>query len=121
MRIAVPARGERVSKSLAECEAVFIYEDDHGRVVGREEEPVAGGGEAVLRLLERRGPDAVLCGPLPAGEREELMLAGLLVSCGAEGEADAAVLDYLNSAVAADPRNRCNVCGHRRECAYRRE
>ena len=119
MRIAVPVRGECVSGSLSECDAVLIYEDDHGRVVSREGETVEGGGEAVLRLLEERGPDIVLCGALPAGEREKLMLSGILLSCGAEGAADAAVLDYLNGAVAADPNNRCNACGHRRECAYR--
>lgn len=117
MRIAVPVSGENVSASMAACEAIRFYEDDHGRIVRQSAEaPESAGFDAALALLERRGVDVLLCPPLLPEEKRALASAGLLLSPDAGGDADAAVRAYLGRAVACDPNNNCNYCGFREEC-----
>ncbi len=117
MRIAVPVYGEDISPSLGESEAVRLYEDDHGKIVRQTSEPTDCGFDALLALLERRGADVLLCAAPAPEEKRALAEAGLLLSTGASGNADAAVRAYLNAAIACDPNNTCNYCGHRDECA----
>ena len=117
MRIAVPVAGEAVSARFGACEAFCFYEDDHGRIVRRFRVPVEGGGfDAALALLERYGVDVVLCGGLSADEKRTLASEGLLLAPGASGGAEEAARAYLRQAVACDPDNTCNYCGHREEC-----
>ena len=117
MRIAVPVAGEAVSAPLSACEAFCFYEDDHGRIVRQFRVPVEERGfDAALALLEGYGVDVVVCGELSAEERRALASAGLLLAPGASGGADGAVRAYLGQAIACDPGNTCNYCGHRDEC-----
>ena len=117
MRIAVPVTGEAVSAPFGACEAFCFYEDDHGKIVRQFRVPVEGSGfDAALVLLERYGVDVVVCGELSAEEKRALASAGLLLAPGASGGADGAVRAYLGQAIACDPSNTCNYCGHRDEC-----
>lgn len=117
MRIAVPVAGEAVSAPFGACEAFSFYEDDHGRIVRQFRVPLEGSGfDAALTLLEGYGVDVVVCGGLSAEEKRALASAGLLLAPGASGGADGAVRAYLERAVACDPENTCNYCGHRDEC-----
>ncbi len=117
MRIAVPIAGGAVSGRIGACEAFRFYEDDHGRIVRQYEEPVERPGfDAALALLERRGADVLLCGAPDEAERRALAAAGLLLATDASGGADEAVRAYLGRAIACDPDNDCNYCGHRTEC-----
>lgn len=117
MRIAVPVVGEEVNAPFGTCEAFCFYEDDHGRIVRQFRVPVEGQGfDAALALLEGYGVDVVVCGELSAEERRTLASAGLLLAPGASGGADEAVRAYLGQAIACDPGNTCNYCGHRDEC-----
>ena len=122
MRIAVPVAGEAVSVPFGACEAFCFYEDDHGRIVRRFRVPVEGGGfDAALQFLEGYGVDVVVCGELDAEERRALTSAGLLLAPGASGGADEAVRAYLGRAIACDPSNTCNYCGHRDACETRKK
>lgn len=117
MRIAIPVAGDRVSASLGACEAIRFYEDDHGKIVRQFSAPVEESGfDAALALLERHGVDVVVCGTLTTEEKRALATAGLLLAPDASGDADAAVRAYLGAAIACDPNNTCNYCGHRDEC-----
>lgn len=117
MRIAVPAAGETVSTSFGACEAIELFEDDHGRIVRRtRREMDARGFDAALALLERCGVDVVVCGALAEEERSALAQAGLLLAPGFSGGAEAAVRAYLGRAIACDPDNDCNYCGHKDAC-----
>ena len=117
MRIAVPAAGGEVCASLGASEEIRFYEDDHGRIVRQYAETVEGGGfDAALALLERHGADVLLCGAPSDEERRTLALSGLLIAAGASGAADDAVRAYLSIAIACDPSNTCNYCGHKDEC-----
>ncbi|MBE7003711.1 MAG: hypothetical protein E7425_05415 [Ruminococcaceae bacterium] len=115
MRIAIPVVGNEVSPSFGGCEAFRFYEDDHGRIVRQYRAEVTA--EGALAVLERYGVDAVVCGALDAEEKSMLAASGLLLSTDYEGDADAAALRYLGGAIAFDPANTCDYCGHKHECS----
>ncbi len=117
MRIAIPVTGEKVSARFGACGAFFLYEDDHGKILRRTEAPVEGDGfDAAFASLERCGADVVVCGALSAEEKRALAQAGLLLAQGFSGGADDAARAYLDRAIACDPDNDCNYCGHKSEC-----
>ena len=118
MKIAIAAAGESVSASFGGSEAFWVYEDDHGTVVKKYRVPIEGAGfEAVLGALEHLGADILVCAALEDGERRSLAASGILLSEGAQGSTDAAALRYLGGAIACDPENNCNYCGHKHECS----
>ncbi len=117
MRIAVPVAGEEISEAFGACEAIALFEDDHGRIVRRTRRDMdARGFEAALALLERCSADVVVCGALAEEEKRALAQAGLLLAPGFCGDAEAAVRAYLDRAIACDPDNDCNYCGHKDVC-----
>ena len=117
MRIAIPVDGVGAVAGLAGCTAVRFYEDDHGRVTRQYAESVTDGFDAALSAIERSGVDVVVCGPLTPEEKRALAINGLLLSPDASGDADEALHGYLSAAIACDPNNTCNYCGHKDECA----
>lgn len=118
MRIAIPVVGDAVSASFGACEAFSFYEDDHGKIVRQFRVPMKDSGtDAALKLLERYGVDVLVCGALEAEEKQMLAMSGLLLSPDASGKADDAALRYLGGAIAFDPANTCDYCGHKHECS----
>ena len=117
MRIAIPVVGDDVSPGLEGCEAVKFYEDDHGRITRQFAENVEGGADVALAVIERHGVDILVCGPISPEEKRAIALTGLMVSTDHTGGADAAAKAFLNVAIACDPNNTCNYCGHKDECA----
>lgn len=117
MRIAIPVDGSNAVAGLAGCTEVRFYEDDHGRVTRQYAESVADGFDAALSVIERNGVDVVVCGPLTPEEKRTLAMNGLLLSPDVSGDADVALRSYLGAAIACDPNNTCNYCGHKDECA----
>ena len=104
MRIAVSVIGEEVS-AFAVCEAIRIYEDDHGRITAQRVAPVE---HSPLHTLERGGADVLLCGALTEEERHTLAEDGVLFTSDVHGSANAAVRRYLGTAIVCDPNNNCN-------------
>lgn len=118
MRIAIPVAGGEVSASFGACEGFRFYEDDHGKIVRQYYAPMeSSGADAALAVLERYGVDVLLCGALNAEEKKMLALSGLLISSDTSGAADEAALRYLGGAIAFDPANTCDYCGHKHECS----
>ena len=118
MRIAVPVAGEEVCSPLGEAQAFHFYEDDHGRIVRQFLVPLEERGlDAALRLLERYGIDALICGGADEAERRAAGAAGIMLFPGASGKSDDAALSFLSGAVAFDPNNACNACGHGHKCS----
>lgn len=116
MRIAIPVVGNDVSTDLESCEAIKFYEDDHGRILRQFLVPVEGGAGAALEVVEQHGVDTLVCGPLSPEENRALAMTGLLISTGHAGGADTAAKAFLNVAIACDPNNTCNYCGHKDNC-----
>ena len=118
MRIAIPIAGEEVFSPLGGAEAFRFYEDDHGRIVRQFLVPMEGSGtDAAIRLLERYGLDALICGAVSESERREAGLAGIMLFPNAAGRADDAALAFLSGTVVFDPDNSCNACGHGHACS----
>ena len=113
MRIAVPVNGEDCVSALETCGTIRLYEDDHGHIVRQSAVPIEGD---VLRTIERGGVDVLVCGELTDDERRALAEDGVLLAAGYGGSASAAVKAYLGTAIACDPSNNCNYCGHKSEC-----
>ena len=113
MRIAIPVDGEEQVAALEQCGAIRLFEDDHGHIVRQSAVPIEGD---VLRTIERGGVDVLVCGELTDAERRALAEDGVLLAAGYGGSASAAVKAYLGTAIACDPGNNCNYCGHRTEC-----
>ena len=113
MRIAVPVNGEEQIAALEQCGTIKLYEDDHGRIVRQSSLPTEGGA---LRAIEHCGVDVLVCGELTDAERRALAEDGVLLATGYGGSANAAVKAYLGTAIACDPSNNCNYCGHKTEC-----
>lgn len=115
MRIAIPVLGDVVHPLPERAQEVQFYEDDHGHIVRRYRLRVEGEGFAALTtLLEVQGIDALLCSAgLTDVQRRELTMAGLMTFPAYFGKADRAALDFLGGAVASDPNNTCNACGHK--------
>ena len=120
MRIAVPAVRDAVAESLRLCTAVKLYEDDHGKITKRGSVPVTA-EERAIDVIERCGADVLLCGALPPEEERELAASGVLLARSQDADVEAAVLSYLNAAIACDPSNECNYCGFRDECGKVRQ
>ena len=119
MRIAIPVlKDNSVSKALGSCTAFKFYEDDHGKIMRQFLADFDGSGtEAAIRLLERYGIDALICDNPSAEERLSVGGAGIMLFPGADGDADAAALQFLNGTIAFDPANTCNACGHGHTCS----
>lgn len=118
MRIAIPTRAEQVFSPLGSAEGFRFYEDDHGKIVNRFFVPLeAAGTETAVALLERYGIDALVCGAVSDDERGELASAGIMLFPNASGSADDAALGFLSGAIAFDPANTCNACGHGHSCS----
>lgn len=117
MRIAVPVTGEDAVAPVGACEAFCFFEDDHGKILRQYSAPVEGTGfDAALSTLERYGVDVLVCGALDEEERKRLAASGLLLSTDASGSAEDAARRWLGGAIACDPDNDCNYCGHKDEC-----
>ena len=115
MKIAVPVDADGLCTGPGDCETVRFYEDDHGRVTKRVTEPAAPGD--ALALIEKRGVDVLLCRAPSEAERRELAASGLLLAEAGAEAADDALRIFLGAAIACDPTNDCNYCGHKTECA----
>lgn len=119
MRIAIPVlKDNSVAPALGSCAAFKFYEDDHGKIQRQFIADFDASGTAgAIRLLERYGIDALICGNPSAEERLSVGGAGIMLFPGAGGDADAAALQFLSGTIAFDPANSCNACGHGHTCS----
>ncbi len=118
MRIAIPVMGDAVFSPLGGAEAFHFYEDDHGKVVRQFLVPMEKGGtDAAVDLLERYGIDALICGAIGEEEHRAVSIAGIMIFPTAVEKADDAALAFLSGAIAFDPANSCNACGHGHACS----
>ena len=117
MRIAIPVENGAVSAKLAA--ATFrIFEDDHGKIVRRNDIPCEGeGSEAAVALLEDVGADVLIVGTLDEAERKLIARAGVMPFSGVTGKAEEAALAFLGGVIVFDASNTCNACGHGHACS----
>jgi len=117
MRIAIPIENGAVSAHLT-APVFRIFEDDHGKIVRRNDIPCeAGGSEAAAALLEDTGADVLIVGALDEAERKLIARAGVMPFTGVTGTAEEAALAFLGGVIVFDASNTCNACGHGHACS----
>lgn len=97
MKIAVTYQNGEVFQHFGKTEHFMIYEFDGNAIVSCELLDSNGSGHSALAaLLAENGVNVVICGGLGDGAQSSLTEAGIEICSGASGDADAAVIDFLN-------------------------
>ena len=97
MKIAVPFENGEVFQHFGHTETFKLYEVQEGRVVSAELIPAGGSGhDALADFLGGLSVNVVLCGGIGGGAQNALSAAGIEICSGAQGDADVAVMAYLN-------------------------
>ena len=97
MKIAVPYSDGEVFQHFGHTENFKLYEVESGLVVSSEIIDTNGSGhEALANFLAGLSVSVLLCGGIGAGAQAALADAGIEICSGAQGDADAAVIAYLN-------------------------
>lgn len=96
MKIAVTYDNGVVFQHFGKTEFFKVYQVEDGQVVSSEVISSNGSGHGALAgILAEAGVDVLLCGGLGGGAQAALSEAGIQVCSGAQGDADAAVANYL--------------------------
>ena len=97
MKIAVPFENGEVFQHFGHTENFKLYEIEAGQVVSSEIIATNNSGhEALASFLSDRSVSVLLCGGIGSGAQTALTEAGIEICSGAEGDADAAVMAYLD-------------------------
>ena len=113
MKIAVTYDNGEIFQHFGHCESFKIYETEGGTICSSEVVPTGGDGhEALAGFLTRQGAQVLICGGIGGGARMALAQAGIQLYPGAAGDADQAVLAFLENRLSYDPNT---VCSHHHE------
>ena len=97
MKIAVTFENGEVFQHFGHTETFKLYEVEAGQIVSSEIIPTNGTGhEALADFLAARSVSVLLCGGIGDGAQAALSGAGIEICSGAQGDADAAVMAWLN-------------------------
>lgn len=108
MKIAVTYENENVFQHFGHAENFKVYEVENDKVVSSEVVKAnASGHDAMVKMLDGLGVDALICGGIGDGAIAALDEAGIEVCSGVSGNADEAVDAYLNDELISEGIN-CN-------------
>ena len=97
MKIAVTFENGEVFQHFGHTEHFKVYEVENGQIVSSEIIDTNGSGhEALAGFLADLSVNVLLCGGIGGGAQAALANTGIEICSGAEGDADAAVMAYLN-------------------------
>ena len=100
MKIAVPFADGEVFQHFGHTENFKLYEIEAGQVISSQIIDTNGSGhEALANFLASLSVNVVLCGGIGGGAQAALSDAGIEICSGAQGDADAAVIAYLNGEI----------------------
>ena len=97
MKIAVPFSNGEIFQHFGHTEAFKLYDIENDQIVNSEIIDTNGNGhEALADFLSKLSVSVLLCGGIGGGAQAALSAAGIEVCSGAVGNADEAVIAYLN-------------------------
>lgn len=121
MKIAVTYKDGKVFQHFGHSEKFKVYETEDGKVVSSEVADTNGSGHGALAdFLAEKAVKVLICGGIGQGARQALAQAGIELYPGVNGDADQAVLAYLNGSLSYDPDTVCSHHEHHEhggECA----
>ena len=108
MRIAIPFYEGLIFQHFGHSKQFKIYEiENHQVLMEFIAEAEATGHQAVAEMLQSLDVKAVICGNIGEDAMQALNDAGILFYGGVAGQADDAITDLVNGALAYDPDIRC--------------
>ena len=112
MKIAIPFENGEVFQHFGHAETFKLYEIEDNHVVSAEIVAANGSGhDALADFLSDLSVNILLCGGIGSGAETALTNAGIEICSGAQGDADIAVMDYLNGDLTSAGAN-CDHHGH---------
>ncbi len=117
MKIAVTYDKEngRVYQHFGMATAVKFYNVENGAVVSTEIVEIKNPGHAMIApVLFGNGAEVLICGHIKPGAANAIVISGLMLCAGAEGDADKAVEAYLAGELQHDKNaiDMDEICGH---------
>lgn len=116
MKIAVASERERVTAHFGHCENFNIFEAENGKILKSESIPNPGHRPGFLpNFLNDMGVNVIISGGMGGSAVDIFNEKGIEVITGAQGNAEAAVKDYLNGELKSAG-SVCHAHQHHDEC-----
>ena len=113
MKLAVTYDNGQIFQHFGHTSQFKVYTIEDGAIKESHVLDSNGAGHGALAtLLQEEDIDTLICGGIGAGAQNALASAGITLYGGVQGEADAAVHDFLAGKLAYDPAVRCDHHGH---------
>ena len=113
MKIAVTYENGNVFQHFGHTEQFKIYSIENNACVGAQVVDTNGSGHGALAgFLKAQGVDVLICGGIGGGAQTALREAGIRLYGGVQGNADAAVADYLTGSLLFDANVHCDHHDH---------
>ena len=117
MRIAVTYENGQIFQHFGRTEQFKLYDVEDGVVTSYEVVGTGGRGHGeLINVLRELGVKVLICGGLGGGARNGLMMSGVEVCSGNEGDADAAVSAYVSGTLSRCSDPTCNHHGEDHVC-----
>lgn len=113
MIIAVAYDNGNIFQHFGHTEKFKIYETKEDRIEKISVESTNGSGHGALAgFLKERGVDVLICGGIGGGAQSALNQAGIKLFGGVQGNADAAVMAFLQNRLSYNPDVHCDHHDH---------
>ena len=113
MRIAVTYANEDIFQHFGHTEQFKVYDVENGAVVASQVIDTNGSGHGALAgVLAALNADVLICGGIGSGAQMALAAAGIKLYGGVSGNADAAVVAFLDGKLDFNPNVQCNHHDH---------
>ena len=113
MRIAVTYENGMIGQHFGHTEEFKLYDVESGKIINEQVISSNGQGHGMLAVvLAEAQADVLLCGGIGMGARMALDEAGIVLSPGVEGDADAVVERYISGTLEFDPDAHCDHHEH---------
>lgn len=109
MKIAISYQSGQIFQHFGHTESFKIYEVKNDEIVNMAVVPTMGEGHGALAdFLAKNGVDVLICGGIGAGAKNALGEKGIKIYAGCSGDADNAVIAFLNGKLDYDPDVHCD-------------
>ena len=117
MRIAVTYENGQIFQHFGRTEQFKVYDVEDGAVISSEVVGTDGKGHGeLINVLRGFGVKVLICGGIGGGARNGLMMSGIEVCSGNEGDADTVVSAYVSGTLARCSDPTCNYHGEDHVC-----
>ena len=113
MKLAVTYDNGQIFQHFGHTENFKVYTIENNAIQEAHVISSNGAGHGALAtLLQEENIDTLICGGIGGGAQNALAQAGITLYGGVQGDADAAVNDFLSGKLAYDPAVHCDHHGH---------